>query len=634
MNSGKRLSVIGALTLTAMVFLWWLLRNEETPSPLAGAPPAAVVQQEPPPPEKPFAPVHSGEDQSVEIFNMIYGWVRQQGTREKIVGATVKALGSAGQESEIQTNEKGEFVFNDLTDDVYRLDFSADGHVDGYRDDVRLGTGMNVTLFKTDLLTGQVLDAATGDPIPKFDVSGFTTQQDGRTNPFSTNSFSNKDGLFSIPAVHLFGSAAMLSISAPGFLEKRVETEPFLPTDSPFPLSVYIKKGGVIEGTVFDSNHEPVNNAQVDLNPVDYGRYQLIDSSFDLSAIPHHRKTRIDDQLRQSYLRVNRSYREVSTDASGHYRFDTLTPREYSVAVAEKNYWESQGQITLIDNETRRMDFTLKSGEPLVGQITIDGIPQQKLKVRAVLDHAEKLSGYDYTDENGWYEIPGITEGLLELSFRIDLEDGFHEVKTYTQIDEHSSLQTDVHYRTGKFVLRGTVYEDDDTLLQYGRIIMTRNDGDQNVTYECSPNDGTFEFSGLASGRYFIQVFGSENHPPITQSIFLGADENREIEFRFKTPTDLTVNLIPIQGFRVLVWYAALMHPYVHDLKALNVLETDAVELVQVAGDVATISNLQPGEYRLLTLYFTRTDELKIISNSNITLAPDGANEFDITLQR
>ncbi|NTX63166.1 carboxypeptidase regulatory-like domain-containing protein [Myxococcus sp. CA051A] len=308
---------------------------------------ARVVLGSAPPPE---VVLKLGEALQVEgtVFDDAHGAVE---------GARVKAhFRQGGRESlEAVTAANGHYRLGPVEPGPWEFTVEAKGHVDltvGQEHELASGMGpRDFTLKRTQTITGRVVDGA-GQPISgvplAMELMGTEGPEDYEPQELT---FSDRDGRFVMDATRAGGSYEITARSDDYVHETVVATAP-----GP-EVTLTLRAGATVEGTLTDARGLPVARFMVNVLPLDH-----------------------DDEQ-------ERLLETEGTDDQGHFRRKGIYPGRYRV---EAKQWASSvdrrvwADVELLPDTVTKVELRLQEEHSLEG-IAVDtaGQPVQGLSVRA-----------------------------------------------------------------------------------------------------------------------------------------------------------------------------------------------------------------------------------------------------------
>jgi hypothetical protein len=395
---------------------------------------------------------------------------------------------------------------------------------------------------ETGTLAGRVVDFTTGEP-----VAGALVQAGG---PDSVATYSASDGSFVFSRV-LVGEYDLVVLHS-GYLTdfgtlngRQLRPPSHVAKDQPADVTIRLIRGAVIGGQVIDTNGDPVPGALVAVGRVRFtgGRRRLVQSSNGPSQVT----TDDEGRFRIGGLKAGRYFAWVSVESQPIFgRFQdpaaaTFPIRSFAPGVAELS---AASSIELGPGE-RQLDVTIVQlrgrAFTISGSIVSDGTTQP-LFVTLIADNSEmeysggSLPGGAYDPQRGTFSFPSVTEGR----YRVVVMGREVQPIASAEVDLAGSDVSGLVLRTSVATLHGRF------VLEDGQMVPARLPGDEtNPGFTCSIQpeaqmagreckgkpDGSFEISGLGSGRY--RFWPSVPPEFSAQRVLLGATDVTD------TPLDL-----------------------------------------------------------------------------------------------
>ena len=182
-----------------------------------------------------------------------------------IADAKVVCSGAKTGGSSARSGANGTFCVENLADGVYGINVIAKGYQQFEIWDIKAGRDdVDITLIPVTLITGRVLDAVTGHPIPEFKAGLFFQCEGGLWEGWrdQLETVNNPEGRFSFPAtqpIHYF-----MVVQAQGYFP---ESQPAYGGETAQPQQELVfrlqKGGGDLHGFVRDSEGHPIPDVQV-----------------------------------------------------------------------------------------------------------------------------------------------------------------------------------------------------------------------------------------------------------------------------------------------------------------------------------------------------------------------------------
>ena len=400
-----------------------------------------------------------------------------------IAGADVHARSGTGFGHAAQTLYDGSFEIAGIASGNYSVSaFHRDYSPPDTRE-VRAGeTNVVVVLQPSAKVSGQVIDAATGQPVQEFEVAEVSARQLEREQPLAYMNwepFFDPDGRFSL-AVGLGRVERVLVARAKGYAPEQQSIGQVASGQHLDNLVFRLRPGAVVEGTVRDAAGNAVPGAVI-FQGTDERRSAALartdasgafraaglePATLDLTAShPSYAPvtltvsarlgavTRADFVLGtggtvEGYvtkggqplegqtvsLNLANAHQNAVTDATGYYAFKRLPEGEGTVTVNlrgaasgdRRQYLNSQRSVIVADNSVTRADFEFSSQDASVeGVVTVEGVPasQAYVSLTVASSGGEQRTG-TRIEANGFYRLENLSPGSasLDVSLRTGRE--------------------------------------------------------------------------------------------------------------------------------------------------------------------------------------------------------------------
>ncbi|MBV9495001.1 MAG: carboxypeptidase regulatory-like domain-containing protein, partial [Acidobacteria bacterium] len=315
----------------------------------------------------------------------INGTILDGGTSQPLAGATVVLRDGNGQVvGTTTTDSSGHYTFPNLPPGNYTIEMSAPGY---QTSTVSQTVGPNQTVTRSDSLTpnpgtvnGTVTDALTGAPLAGATV---TITQNGNTLTTTTDA----NGRYSLTGV-VPNVPATITASAPNYQSSTPSTVT-VPAGGSATRDITLQPlPGSIGGTVSNaSNGAPISGAVVEL------------------------------------IRDGVVVATTTTDASGHYTFNGVTPGNYSVRFSATGFGTSTLPATVSPNQPLTLNASLTPNPPpntdgsLGGTVTnaANGTPISGALVELISNGNVVAS--TSTNASGQYSFPTVQQGSYSVRF-------------------------------------------------------------------------------------------------------------------------------------------------------------------------------------------------------------------------
>lgn len=346
-------------------------------------------------------------DVTLEVAEMICGRVVDD-AGNPVAGANVIALsyasGTRQCRSTAVSDQDGRFCVENLNAGQYTVACNAEGYQPARA--LRVSTGDSSVLLQVHqraTVSGQVLDAASGDPVRRF-TCRLRVAYEGTevTQPTNTlQSFESENGEFTLGNVA--PGSYVIEASAPGYAPTFSERFRITQGQSIAGIVIRISKGGSIEGVVLGSAGEPISGA----------------------IVSTHDNTWTDDLFTRALgaeFPTNATSRETRTVGDGTFRLENLRPETYQIRVRDGAHVELVVQDVLVrDGDVTDLgELRLSEGGTLVGTVLDQaGQPVAGAPIRLIPDGRRQGLPKTYSGksgEDGKYRIAHIEPGSYRVS--------------------------------------------------------------------------------------------------------------------------------------------------------------------------------------------------------------------------
>lgn len=301
------------------------------------------------------------------------------------------------QVSRARSDADGAWEVQGLTEGTYSVFVVAEGYVPSNQYPAEAGqTGMAIELAPLPAIHGRVVDAASGEPVPAFEIR-LRAGADPGDIPAPLGGFRSRKDPEGTFVVHPPGPGKfVVEAVADGYAETFSNTVTVAPEQTLEGVEVRLSRGGTLRGRVVDGDGKPVRGALVVTHDDDW----------------------IDDPFTRSlgdYNPTLATTQDARTNARGEYELTGLNAALYQVAVSHPDYSSAVGRGIRVEDgaEADAQDVVLARGATVRGTVFGPrGDPLVGALVR--LTAAETTGGGPYeakTDAQGQYEIKRIRGG-------------------------------------------------------------------------------------------------------------------------------------------------------------------------------------------------------------------------------
>ncbi|MBP6702335.1 MAG: carboxypeptidase regulatory-like domain-containing protein [Vicinamibacteria bacterium] len=276
------------------------------------------------------------------------------------------------------TTVEGDFEITGLSPGVYR--FSAQHDAMGISETRTVevpGSDLEVVLPPTVTLKGQVLDAATRKPVPRFTI---TAQAENRP---SSRQVESEDGTGAFTFADLSTGAVTLTVIAEGYAAETVADITLDEGLDPAPVEIVLDADTPIRGRVTDGANAPIADVTVSVERAPGGESAATSST--------------------------------QADETGEYELRGLIAGEATLGFSAPGYAKEQRTIDTL--RVSRLDVVLKRGLSLKGEVvgaSGAGVEDAFVNARSSTQGATDQSVQ--TGDRGRFTIEGLVPGRYTVS--------------------------------------------------------------------------------------------------------------------------------------------------------------------------------------------------------------------------
>ena len=391
-------------------------------------------------------------------------------------GANIQS--DANGKYELSVDEGGTFHMN-----VYHQNYSMQE-----REGVESGArNVDFTLEGRGTVEGQVLDAATGKPIPNFEISHSrgSNPQLVMYNTSNFTAFYNEEGLFSLTDVE--AGEATIYARATGYGPATQQVGDVRPGEVTGGVIFRMKAGASIEGVVVDTAGAPIQGAQI----------------FALGDVQEW-------MIGQNFGGGNGA--AATSDAEGRFTISSLGEDLTKISAVHPNYPNTSVDVALAPGQTTQVEIVMTGGGTVEGVVSINGTPSANQNVYAQgISSSGGVSGGQNatTDENGFFSMGKLPPGDVMVHVNVT-RDGANRGMNKTVVVEGGATTTvdfDVEFGTGSFQGRVTMGGQPVTQGFISAILQGGDEAAQQQVQGQISADGSYLIEGLAAGTYKLMVF-------------------------------------------------------------------------------------------------------------------------------
>lgn len=340
---------------------------------------------------------------TVEVASLIAGRVVVSADGTPIEGAVVQAWSldnvKSRSHTETRSTETGDFEVADIAPGRYQIVVRHPSYEPSTQTRVEAGE-MNVAIELRPLpvITGQVVDAATGAPITKFEAQlrqGVPGSQDGLSTAIvaSRAKFEDPEGRFQMVVPR--SGEFMVEAIARGYADTySLSFQTAMGQDSTG-IVVRMTRGGTLMGRVLGDGGQPIKGAIVETRDKEWS----------------------DDPFWASLgagAPGNATETKSVTGEDGSYKLEALTPGQYQLIVRHRDYAQKTVKELVITEgqEYKVNDVLLPRGAEVTGTVRgPSGRPMPGATVKLYPNGADLRSYTAQTNKAGEYSVKNVGGG-------------------------------------------------------------------------------------------------------------------------------------------------------------------------------------------------------------------------------
>ncbi len=364
-----------------------------------------------------------------------------------------------------RTDENGDYVIPRLEAGTYTV--NVDGSETDFADDSKT---VNVVLGQTttaNFVLGKFQGGNVRGKAIYENGTGISNAYVVASGPSHEDTYANLTGDYEIKRL-LKGDYNITAYPPSGTNLVKNSTSVFVDVDMTAIADIVLPVGGVIAGRVIDENGTGVYDAWVELclygNPWD--------CEYD------------------------------STNETGHYRIVGLEAGEYTVTAYPPygfNLVKNSTDASVNLGETTTVDIILPKGGILTGYVfDYNGNPVEYADIWV----DGPSYGYDYTDENGNYELIGLGTGEYTLYVEPPYGSDLAGYETKINITAGETTYLNITLQKGA-IITGYVFDYNGDPVYNANIWVDGPD----YAYDYTDENGNYELIGLGTGEYTLYVY-------------------------------------------------------------------------------------------------------------------------------
>lgn len=344
------------------------------------------------------------KDIVLEVASLLAGQVISV-NGEPIEGVSVEAWATDQTKRNVHTKAKsledGSFEFTDVPPGRYQLVARHPMFAANARERAEAGdVNVTITLEQLPVISGKLVDASTGAPIPQGIVqlrAAIVGSQNGQTQGLKNTRVQVNDAEGRFTIVSPKAGSYLVEGKVSGFADTYSETFETVMGQDTTGIMVRMTRGGTIVGRVLDDAGQPIPGAVVE----------------------SHDEVWSDD----AFMRVlgdigDGSEKSARTGADGTFKLAGLTPANYQLLVRHKDFAQEKitGLVVTEGQETRTSDAILPRGGIVSGVVYgPGGTPVAGAQVKMFPTTPSGRTHTVITEANGSFEVRSVREGGYKI---------------------------------------------------------------------------------------------------------------------------------------------------------------------------------------------------------------------------
>ena len=508
----------------------------------------------------------------------------------RIAGAEITALGPAAAQG--RTDQEGVSILEGLPEGDYTLRASAEGYTE-MQQQITVSPGQTNVAFhleRAGAVSGRVLSAPDGQPIPEFEVGLLSPEiEEAPAQPDQPlQRFINDDGSFLLKPAP--AGEHTIYARAPGFAPA-IQAVTIDAGESTGNIEFHLVAGAQAEGRVTSWEGRPVAGAKLFCGV----------SSLQI---------------------MKKSKPIVFSDPEGRFKLDSLKPGLNRISAFHPDYVPSYVDVELNPGQNDPINLVLEQGGVIEGRVTLDGRPIERAGIRAspqtgvITTMDDLFETVTKTNPDGTFRLADLIPGDVNVILMMAqvIEDGasisIREVTRQAVVSP--GLVTEVFFdlHTHQGLITGATLHNEDHPYPVHIHVTVFNDAGEEETFTTQTNNDRYLIENLPTGtaRVVATLFdpGSGQRSKVKDTELLPGRQTI-VDFDFTAGASISgrvVGIMPEETVEVVVFRGA-----VTDLGYItNLLFRPGSSLLTVV-DVDLdghfhVSNIEPGEVTVAALSY------------------------------
>ncbi len=498
---------------------------------------------------------------------------------------------------------------------IYRLDAGHPSYSSQEREGVAAGErNVDIVMEGHGIVEGQVLDAVTGKPIPRFEVAHTSGLSDSYDFQFlGYIAFYNEDGRFRVDDVET--GEATVQVRATGYGPGLQQIADVKAGEANLGIQFQLQAGASIAGIVLDANGAPIQGARIHLGD-STGLLWLMSES-------------LEDAV-------------ATSDAEGRFAIDSLGSELTAISATHADYANATVDVALEPGKTEQVEIVMAASGSVEGTVSANGTQTAD---QTVFVQTETMADLQMatTDAKGFYSISGIAPGEVTISASATHDGATRSQEKTATVEAGATTTLNFNIEFGAGVIEGQFLSGGQPVPE-GYITATPVGAVEghvaSIDGAVSP-DGTYRISGLDAGDYKVmaQSGGLGDGPSRTRTLNATVGEGETVHLDIDLDGGSHISGV-ITGFsdasrcQVVAIAGKIEIGDLESAMASPEMQAGAAGNASVDPSGAyDISGLEPGEYTVLVFQFDLNDfEKSPFATGQVTMGESGVAELNLTL--
>lgn len=497
---------------------------------------------------------------------------------------------------------------------TYRLDVAHHTYSSQEREGVAAGErNVDIAMEGLGIVEGQVLDAVTGKPIPRFEVAHTSGLSDSYDFQFlGYIAFYNEEGRFRIDDVET--GETTIHVRAAGYGPGLQQIADVKAGEANLGIQFQLQAGASIAGIVLDANGAPIQGARIHLGD-STGLWLMSESLEDAAA---------------------------TSDAEGRFTVDSLGSELTAISATHADYANATVEVALEPGKTEQVEIVMAASGTVEGIVSTDGTPASD---QTVFVQTETMADLQMatTDAKGFYSISGIAPGEVTISASATHDGATRSQDKTARVEAGATTTLNFNIEFGSGAVEGLLLSGGQPVSDgyiAAMLVGATENHVASISGTVSP-DGTYRISGLDAGDYKVmaQAGGLGNGPSRTRTLNATVGEGETVHLDIDLDGGSHISGV-ITGFSDASRCQVVAIAGKIQIGDLESAMTSPEMQAGAAGNASVdpsgaydISGLEPGEYTVLVFQFDLNDlEKSPFATGHVTMGESGAAELNLTL--